>query len=477
MFQPSALIDGFRLIRKIGAGGFGEVWLCQAEASEHVPSGEFMAMKFVPATDGRCLAKEFHGLAKFIEASEQLSDAFLVPIVYANLCDEGLYYVMPLSVGYGSRDPEDPTDPDWMPVTLSALIEFQRSSPSWFTSDDIKNCVLPILLSLQSLSDASLIHRDVKPDNILLFGVYPCLADISLLGPDKETITRRGTPGYSAPSWYVESGGHPDMYGVAVTLYTLLTGNQPDKMGRAAFRWPPQGEESLSDADREEWLRLHRVIRRAIDDRPAERFHDFSTFARALTASHGEALPAVAEGTVTKSRIVTTRPSPPSTGNGLKTDPDLVSEIPWVSYGRVLSMLEHHGFKLIKDDPTLYAFRREIYPNEELLGVGAGMHISPARKSIWSFGCVRISTKETMEADDYSFMAALMAICGSFVSEKEGDQIFEFIFGARRLATKDRPAQDSMWFDGAFLKTWCDITEGENGILRVQHSFHLSSKE
>ena len=384
---------------------------------------------------------------------------------------------MPLSVGYGSRDPEDPTDPDWMPVTLSALIEFQRSSPSWFTSDDIKNCVLPILLSLQALSDASLIHRDVKPDNILLFGVYPCLADISLLGPDKETITRRGTPGYSAPSWYVESGGHPDMYGVAVTLYTLLTGNQPDKMGRAAFRWPPQGEESLSDADREEWLRLHRVIRRAIDDRPAERFHDFSTFARALTASHGEALPAVAEGTVTESRIVTTRPSPPSTGNDLKTDPDLVSEIPWVSYGRVLSMLEHHGFKLIKDDPTLYAFRREIYPNEELLGVGAGMHISPARKSIWSFGCVRISTKETMEADDYSFMAALMAICGSFVSDKERSLIFDFIYGARRRVTKDKVEEDSMWFDGAFLKTWCDITEGENGILRVQHSFHLSSKE
>ena len=477
MFQPSALIDGFRLIRKIGAGGFGEVWLCQAEASEHVPSGDFMAMKFVPATDGRCLAKEFHGLAKYVEVSEQLSDAFIVPIVYANLCDEGLYYVMPLAVGYGSHDPEDPTDPDWKPVTLSALIEFQRNSPSWFTSEDIKNCLLPILLSLQALSDASLIHRDVKPENILLFGEYLCLADISLLGPDKENITRRGTPGYSAPSWYCESGGHPDMYGVAVTLFTLLTGNQPDKIGRAAFRWPPHGEESLSDAERGEWLRLHRVIRRAIDDRPAERFHDFSTFARALTASHEEAQPAVAEGTVTESRIVTTRPSPPSRGNGLKADPDLVSEIPWVSYGRVLSLLEYHGFKMIEDDPTLYAFRREIHPNDGLLGVGARMHISPMRKSIWSFGCVRVSTKETMETDDHSFVAALMAICGHFVSEKEGDRIFEFIFGAERLATTAMPAKDSMCFDGAFLKTRCELLDDGSGTLRLKHHFYLSSKE
>ena len=37
----------------------GEVWLCQAEASDHVPPGEFMAMEFVPKTNGRCLAKEF----------------------------------------------------------------------------------------------------------------------------------------------------------------------------------------------------------------------------------------------------------------------------------------------------------------------------------------------------------------------------------------------------------------------------------
>jgi hypothetical protein len=82
-----------------------------------------------------------------------------------------------------------------------------------------------------------------------------------------------------------------------------------------------------------------------------------------------------------------------------------------------------------------------------------------------------------MEADDYSFMAALMAICGSFVSDKERSLIFDFIYGARRRVTKDKVEEDSMWFDGAFLKTWCDITEGENGILRVQHSFHLSSKE
>ncbi|NBV85180.1 MAG: hypothetical protein EBS01_02690, partial [Verrucomicrobia bacterium] len=69
------------------------------------------------------------------------------------------------------------------------------------------------------------------------------------------------------------------------------------------------------------------------------------------------------------------------------------------------------------------------------------------------------------------------AICGSFVSEKEGDRIFEFIFGARRHATKDRPAEDSMCFDGAFLKTRCEFLDDGSGTLRLKHYFHLSSRE
>ena len=74
------------------------------------------------------------------------------------------------------------------------------------------------------------------------------------------------------------------MYGAATTLFTLLTGNHPDKIARNAFRWPPQGEESLPEADRREWARLHQVIRRAVDERPAERFTDFSAFSNVISA-------------------------------------------------------------------------------------------------------------------------------------------------------------------------------------------------
>jgi len=72
------------------------------------------------------------------------------------------------------------------------------------------------------------------------------------------------------------------MFGVATTLYSLLTGNPPDKMGRTAFRWPPQGENLLSAPEKQEWQRIHRIIRRAVDERPAERFGTFDAVAQAL---------------------------------------------------------------------------------------------------------------------------------------------------------------------------------------------------
>jgi len=280
MLSPGESLDGYCVIRLIGSGGFGEVWLCQSEAL-----GDFRALKFISATDPARLKKEFDALIRYRTAAGQLRSPSIMPIEHVNLGNDGLFYIMPLADGYGADDPQSP---EWHPLTLDAIIAGRKGEPTWLTGDEIKGCITSILQALQLLSNAGLVHRDVKPENILFLSGTPCLGDISLLGEDSYNITQRGTPGYSAPSWFVESGGQPDMYGVATTLYTLLTGNPPDKMARNAFLWPPQEKGSLSEADKQEWLRLHQVIRRAVDERPAERFADFSSFARALEVGDDE---------------------------------------------------------------------------------------------------------------------------------------------------------------------------------------------
>jgi len=275
MLQPGESLDGYRVIRLIGSGGFGAVWLCRSEAV-----GDFRALKFIPAVDQDRLKKEFDALCRYRTAAGQLRSPAIMPIEHVNLRNDGLFYIMPLADGYGA---DGPMDPAWSPLTMAAAIERRRGEPTWFTSEEIKRYITPILQALQLLSDAGLVHRDVKPENILFLHAAPCLGDISLLGVDSHQITRRGTPGYSAPSWFVESGGHPDMFGVATTLYSLLTGNPPDKMGRAAFRWPPRGEGSLSAPEKQKWHGIHRIIRRAVDERPAERFRTFDEVAKALS--------------------------------------------------------------------------------------------------------------------------------------------------------------------------------------------------
>ena len=268
----SLVLDGYRLVRFLGRGGFGEVWLCRSESM-----GDYRALKFIPTNHADRLEKEYEALIHYRKAVARLRSPRLVPIEHANRNEAGLYYVMPLADGGPS---DDPSDPGWLPLSLTTKIHERASAAAWFTSREIIALIEPVLEALQTLSEAGLVHRDVKPENILFLNGQPCLGDISLLGADTAAITRRGTPGYATPSWYV--GGHPDMYGVAATLYILLTGNAPDKMGRAAFLWPPRGEASLNEAERAEWKRFHGIIRRACDEKVSERFSDFRTLGETL---------------------------------------------------------------------------------------------------------------------------------------------------------------------------------------------------
>lgn len=271
-------LDGYRLIRLIGQGGFGEVWLCQSEAM-----GDYRALKFIPAGNADLLEKEHHALGEYRKAAARLRSPNLMPIEHVNRHESGLFCVMPLADGTAGLQP---SDENWRPLTLGSLLREKATESSWLSSEEVVLLIVPILDALQTLSTAGLVHRDVKPENILFFDGQPCLSDISLLEADSMGITRRGTPGYTAPSWY--TGGHVDMYGAAATIYTLLTGNPPDRMGRSAFAWPPQGEALMSAADRAEWNRLHAVIRRAVDEHPTERFVDFLGMALAIQGQRAE---------------------------------------------------------------------------------------------------------------------------------------------------------------------------------------------
>ena len=174
MPAPGDILDGYHLLRQIGRGGFGEVWLAVAEAV-----GDFRAVKFIPAERDRQMDKEFRALSLYRQVSTQLRGAHLMPIEHVNRWSGGLFYVMPLADGINDAPPETEA---WQPCTLAAALAHWRGQPEWIPSAEVVRLLVPLLQGLQSLVEHGLVHRDVKPENVLFLGGQPCLADSSMPG-------------------------------------------------------------------------------------------------------------------------------------------------------------------------------------------------------------------------------------------------------------------------------------------------------
>lgn len=272
-FESGLIIDGYRLVRVIGSGGFGDVWLCFSETLR-----QHLALKIIRHSAGGHVQRELSAVQIFKRFRVGNSARAIMPVEHVGMVKGHLYYTMPLADG--TR--KSPKHPNWQPKTLGSLIRARRGAPEWFSSEQIVAWLLPIVGAVEYINGSKFFHRDVKPDNVMFLNDRPMLSDISLLRDRGEQISAMGTPGYQAPSWYIETGGNPDMYGLALTLYVALTGNDPDTVGKAKNWWPPQGESSLSSAEKDAWSKLHRVVFQATNER-AERFSSLEEMRCALS--------------------------------------------------------------------------------------------------------------------------------------------------------------------------------------------------
>ncbi len=207
MYKVGDIIDGYRLLHECGTGAYGTVFRAENDAT-----GEIVALKVVYAM-GTHYDREIKGLIKY---RERCSHRNLMAIHHVAQFENGIYYTMNLADNLS-------TGGDYIPDTLANRIR----KHGVLSSDAIIQMGLEILEGLEVLHSHGLVHRDIKPDNILWINGQAVLADIGLMADNGQT-TLAGTPGFISPA-LLNGNGKADMtddlYALGKVLYCALTGN------------------------------------------------------------------------------------------------------------------------------------------------------------------------------------------------------------------------------------------------------------
>lgn len=274
----AALREGYRIERELTRGGMSRVFL-----AIETGLGRTVVLKILPPDLVAGLSAErFH---REIQVAARLQHPHIVPLLSAGQAGDFLYYTMPLVEG----------------ESLRALLERQGELP---VASAIR-VATEVARALAYAHRHGIVHRDIKPDNILLAGDEAQVADFGIakavsLSAEKGELTSvglaLGTPMYMAPE---QGAADPatdhraDLYALGVVLYEMLAGQPPfggrtpqQILGAHATETPvpvrtrrPAVPESVADV-------VHRLLEKRAADRPQNAEEVIRLLDAAAASSH-----------------------------------------------------------------------------------------------------------------------------------------------------------------------------------------------
>jgi serine/threonine protein kinase len=214
-------LQGFQLLKKLGSGGMGTVYL-----AKHLSSGDEVALKVVNSR----LADDVDFVNRFQRETKALADLrhqHLANVIDSGACGNTHYLAMEFING----------------PSLGSLLKEFKALPEPYVLYIVRQ-VAECLSYVNTQS--GLVHRDIKPDNILINRIntsgdmFPDddiakLIDFGLVktGNDDEHLTQTGmtigTPLYMSPEQVrgEKLDCRSDVYGLGATMFNLLTGQPP----------------------------------------------------------------------------------------------------------------------------------------------------------------------------------------------------------------------------------------------------------
>ncbi len=269
----AAVEDSFHLERLLGRGGMGSVYLAREPALDRL-----VAIKVLPPDRARSsdVAERFRREAR---TAAQLSHPNIVPLLTFGEDDGLLYFVM----GYVEGEP-----------LSSRLLREGR-----LQTGEAVRVLAELAEALGYAHGRGVVHRDVKPENILLeqpkgvvrltdFGVAKGLSSPSSLTTEGAVI---GTPHYMSPeqaSGRADVDIRSDIYSMGALAFTLFTGRPPftgrtasDILRQHLSKEPPRLRDHVSELP----AALDEAVRRCLAKEPSARWSSAGEFAKALEAS------------------------------------------------------------------------------------------------------------------------------------------------------------------------------------------------
>jgi hypothetical protein len=264
-------IPGYRLIKPLGSGGFGEVWQCEA------PGKILKAIKFVygnldasASGDGRA-RQEFHALQRV----KEVRHPFVLSIERIDILDGEVAIVMELAEN----------------SLYDVLQERRQAGFPGIQRDKLLRYLSDAADGLDFLSEThNLTHLDVKPRNLFLVGDHVKVADFGL-AKHLERSSSSGimagiSPQYAAPETFTSRiTKFSDQYSLAIVYHELLTGRRPfsGKTIRELALQHMNVEPDLSGLPE----RDRRIVARALAKDPYKRFTNCKAFMEAFGARTG----------------------------------------------------------------------------------------------------------------------------------------------------------------------------------------------